>query len=58
MSEDNVTISTKAYKKLKLASRKLAALEAGGVDNWDWYSESLEAAGLFDDEEEGDADAD
>ncbi len=24
----------------------LAALEAGGVDNWMWYSEALEQAGL------------
>ena len=35
---------------------KLAALEAGGVDNWEWYDLSLEAAGLLDndDEEEDD----
>lgn len=28
-------------KNLSGAAAKLAALEAGGVDNWEWYSESL-----------------
>jgi len=34
-------ITVKEYKNLLDDSRKLAALEAGGVDNWEWYSESL-----------------
>lgn len=39
MSE--IKISKREYDKLQRASRKLEALEAGGVDNWEWYSESL-----------------
>jgi len=27
--------------ELERAQRKLLALEAGGVDNWEWYSEAL-----------------
>lgn len=40
MSE-TVTITLKEYENLLYDSRKLAALEAGGVDNWEWYGESL-----------------
>lgn len=40
MSE-KVTISAVEYKKMQRDIAKLNALEAGGVDNWDWYSESL-----------------
>ncbi|ALF51412.1 hypothetical protein QE342_gp133 [Pseudomonas phage vB_PaeS_B8] len=29
---------------------KLEALEAGGVDNWDWYEASLIDCGYFDDD--------
>lgn len=39
MSE--VKISAKRLKELERAESKLSALEAGGVDNWEWYSESL-----------------
>jgi len=39
--EDNITINKKEYDALQKDSRKLAALEAGGVDNWEWYGESL-----------------
>ena len=28
-------------KELLAAQKKLAALEHGGVDNWSWYSDSL-----------------
>lgn len=49
---DTVTITRKEYDTLKHDARVLAALEAGGVDNWDWYSESLRDAGLFDEDEE------
>lgn len=35
------TIDDKEYARLLKAERKLSALEAGGVDNWEWYSESL-----------------
>ncbi len=37
----NKTISKKEYEELLDRNRKLSALEAGGVDNWEWYSESL-----------------
>lgn len=49
-----ITITPSHYSKLKQAAKKLACLEAGGVDNWDWYSESLERGGYFDNEEEND----
>jgi len=39
--EETVTISKTEYDRLIHASKMLEALEKGGVDNWDWYSESL-----------------
>lgn len=39
---ENVTITAKEYAELKDAAFKLSCLEAGGVDNWEWYNESLE----------------
>jgi hypothetical protein len=55
------TISEKTYLELKATARrvkeleadakKLAALEAGGVDNWEGYDESMERGGLYDDDE-------
>lgn len=51
MSEEKVTISKKEYESLLDDEKKLRALEAGGVDNWEWYSESLEQAGYFDEED-------
>lgn len=48
---DFVVIPTKEYEALKRDSMILAALEAGGVDNWEWYSESLKDAGVFEDDE-------
>ncbi len=44
-----VTISEKEYRELLKDSDTLAKLHAGGVDNWEWYSESL---GYSDDEDE------
>lgn len=41
---------------LERRDNELSALEAGGVDNWEWYSESLRDAGLLDDDEEGEDD--
>lgn len=49
-----VEIPESEYKALKKDSRILAALEAGGVDNWEWYCDSLKDAGIFTDEEEDD----
>lgn len=37
----NKTISKEEYEDLLDRDRTLAALEAGGVDNWEWYDESL-----------------
>ena len=36
-----VEITTKRLKSLEMAESKLSALEAGGVDNWEFYGESL-----------------
>ena len=37
----SVTISLKEYEQISLDSAKLAALEAGGVDNWEGYSYAM-----------------
>lgn len=37
-----VTISQADYNRLQKDSLKLALLEAGGVDNWEWYGDALE----------------
>jgi hypothetical protein len=47
--EPTITITTKEYEGLLEDQKILQALYAGGVDNWEWYSESLE--GLFNDED-------
>lgn len=39
--DSNKTISKEEYEDLLDRDRKLSALEAGGVDNWKWYGESL-----------------
>ena len=36
-----VKITKRYLKNLERAQAKLQALEAGGVDNWEWYGESL-----------------
>ncbi len=43
-SENNemVTISKKEYVNLKDCQMQLRALERGGVDNWEWYEDSME----------------
>lgn len=51
MSE-TVTITAERHSELLDAERELDALHAGGVDNWEWYSESLRDAGFFDDDDE------
>ena len=40
-NEDYIAISASELVKLIAADMKLTALEAGGVDNWAWYCESL-----------------
>lgn len=49
---ETITITVKEYKQLLADQRELDALHAGGVDNWDWYSESLRYAGLLEDDED------
>ena len=38
---ETVTISRVEYKQLKKDAATLNALEAGGVDNWEGYSDAL-----------------
>ena len=47
--EPTVTITTKEYESLLEDQKILQALYAGGVDNWEGYSDSLE--GIGDDED-------
>jgi len=47
--EETITITTEEYRQLQHDSKILAALYAGGVDNWEWYGESL--SGVIDEEE-------
>lgn len=53
MTDETVTISKTEYGALVQDQRILNALYAGGVDNWEWYGESLRDL-RDDDEEEGD----
>ena len=39
--DKTIKISYKDYEELLDRDRLLGALESGGVDNWEWYSESL-----------------
>ena len=39
------SISRYELQKLRSRDDTLSALEAGGVDNWEWYSESIENSG-------------
>ena len=41
MIETKISITTDEYNMLCEASRKLAALEAAGVDNWEWYDDAM-----------------
>lgn len=38
---DRVILDRSEYESLIRSRDKLQGLEAGGVDNWEWYSESL-----------------
>jgi hypothetical protein len=48
-TEETITISVKEHDRLLWRESVLDALESGGVDNWEWYSESLKP--LYKDEE-------
>lgn len=41
IDNSNKTISKKEYEELLHRNEVLNALEAGGVDNWQWYGDSL-----------------
>jgi len=46
----NIQISIGEYIQLKQDQRTLELLEVGGVDNWEWYGDSLNPDGEdFDD---------
>jgi hypothetical protein len=49
---DTVCISRGKYDQLIKDQKKLRALEAGGVDNWEWYGDCFES----DDDEESEED--
>lgn len=49
--EEMVTIKASEYRMLLSSQKELMALEAGGVDNWEYYSDALREGGCFDDEE-------
>lgn len=38
---EEVKMTKEAYRKMQRRIDKLDALEAGGVDNWEWFDESL-----------------
>lgn len=40
-----ITISKDEYISLLIDSEILGRLESGGVDNWEWYSESITGDG-------------
>ena len=46
----NVEVNANYLAELEKSSRKLKALEQGGVDNWEWYHESL--ANFFKEEDQ------
>ena len=48
-----IKISQEEYDRLIKVDRKMDALEKGGVDNWEWYSESL--AEIFKEEQQEEA---
>lgn len=56
MSEPTVTITKKEYDALIRSDKLLTALENGGVDNWEWYSDAYAEAFPEEDEEEEDED--
>jgi len=39
--EKTITITIKEYKRLLKRDKELMLLEAGGVDNWEFYSDAL-----------------
>ena len=56
MTINNKAVSEKRLKELERAEAKLNALEVGGVDNWEWYGESLKSYHAENEPEESRAD--
>jgi len=52
VDEELVTITKAEYESLLDDSKWRDCLECGGVDNWEWYYDSLRDNGYFDGEEE------
>lgn len=52
ISADELEELFQAYFEALKEAKILSALRVGGVDNWEWYGESLEDAGLSDPEED------
>lgn len=50
--DGTVTIPKQLYESLQEDHFWRICLENGGVDNWEWYYESLKQGGFFGDEEE------
>ncbi len=44
---DGVQLYKSHYDYLRKRSRLLEGLESGGVDNWEWYGQSLNDAGYW-----------
>ena len=40
--KNKIEVDKETYMELLIDSAKLRLLEEGGVDNWEWYGESLE----------------
>ncbi len=53
-ASNNITISKEEYVRLRIADETINLLDIGGIDNWEWYGESLNPDGgeSFDDMEE------
>ena len=45
MNDEFIKISKEEYLRLRMAELQLDRLEVGGVDNWEWYGESLNPDG-------------
>ena len=54
--EELVLVGKKELAQLKADSKTLRLLHAGGVDNWEWYSDSLNAEDDQDDDEDDEND--
>ena len=49
--DEMITITAKRHEELLKSEEILFALEAGGVDNREWYGVSLKEAGIYDDDD-------